>query len=428
MAVTDQLLHVFFNETPMGTLRRTRGGKLSFAYADAYLSMDDAVPLSLSMPIEDRRYSHEVIHPWLWGLLPDNELILARWAQRFQVSPSNPFGLLQGMGEDCAGAIRFIRPDALDRAAKGGREWIAEEEIERRLAALRDGPAIGREPQDRGQFSLAGAQSKTALQRRGDKWYVPWGVEPTTHILKPPRPDIEGHVENEHFCLRLAAELGLSVARSEMIRFGKEVAIVIERYDRVRMNRRLTRVHQEDVCQALGIHPSRKYQSEGGSGIIQTMELMNRSNRVVEDRRRLMEALVFNYLILSTDAHAKNFSLLLGVNNQVRLARLYDLASFLPYMDRRKDGRFAMKIGGYYKDDQIQPRHFAKLARACQFPAQELLAMIAGMAEKMPRAATVIKTELDQQGMKHPVLETLVDRIHQRAARIQANFQNFAKT
>lgn len=424
MAATEQQLHVFLNETPMGLLRHFKGGKLSFIYDDAYLDNPAAVPLSLSLPLDDARYSHEKINPWLWGLLPDNELIIARWAQRFQVSPSNAFGLLQGMGEDCAGAVRFIRPENVEQADKGGKVGITEAEIEERLTELKLGPGMGRNPTDRGQFSLAGAQSKTALQRRGKKWYVPWGREPTTHILKPPRPDIEGHVENEHFCLRLADTLGLPVARSEVVPFGLEVAIVVERYDRVMMNRRLSRVHQEDACQALGVHPSLKYENQGGPTIVKIMELMNRSNRPVEDRRRVMEAVVFNYLIMGTDAHAKNFSLLLGVNQQVRLARLYDIASFLPYVDRRKDCRFAMKIGGYYKDAQIQPKHFEKMARACEFSGQEILALVAEMAERMPAAVAKVKAELDEQGIQHPVVGKLAKEVNLRA---QSTLNNFGQ-
>lgn len=423
MAATDQQLYVFLNETLMGTLTRARGGKLSFIYENSYLGDPDSVSLSLTMALDDRRYSHEKVNPWLWGLLPDNELILVRWAQRFQVSPSNAFGLLQGMGEDCAGAVRFVRPEKLDQAERGGKEQITESEIERRLRELRRDPAMGREPDDRGQFSLAGAQSKTALQRRDEKWYIPWGREPTTHILKPPRPDIDGHVENEHFCLRLADALGLPVAHSEIMHFGREAAIVVQRYDRVMMNRRLTRVHQEDACQALGVHPSMKYQREGGPDIVKVMELMNRSSQPVEDRRRVMEAVVFNYIILGTDAHAKNFSLLLGMNQQVRLARLYDIASFLPYVAQRKDCRFAMKIGGYYKDAQIQPRHFVKMARACEFSAQELTSTVADMAERMPQATKTVKAELDQQGVKHAVLGKLVKAINQRAKTTQKDFE-----
>lgn len=422
MAAKDQFLHLYLNETPMGLLRRTAGGKLSFVYDTDYLGNHGTVPLSLSMPLVARQHTHETVHPWLWGLLPDNELVLARWGQRFQVSPTNCFGLLAGMGEDCAGAIRFVQPENLENAAAGGKKLLRESDVEKRLEDLRKDPSLSREPTDRGQFSLAGAQSKTALQRRGDKWYIPWGREPTTHILKPPRPDIAGHVENEHFCLRLAARLGLSVAHSEVLYFGKEAAIVVERYDRVIMNRKLTRVHQEDACQALGVHPAQKYQSEGGPDIVKLMELMNRSSQPVADRRRLMQALVFNYLILGTDAHAKNYSLLLGQNQQVRLARLYDISSFLPYVSRRNDCRFAMKVGSYYKDAQIQPKHFEKTARLCEFPAQELTHMVGEMAQKLPDFADEVLDEMAGQGITHPIVDKLVGLLRKRAGKIARGF------
>lgn len=420
MATKAQQLYVFLNDTPMGVLARGLGGKLSFQYNDDYLNSAYAIPLSLSIPLDDRQYRHEKLHSWLWGLLPDNELILARWAQRFQVSPTNCFGLLEGMGEDCAGAVRFIRTENLEQVSAGGRQKLSDSDIEQRLLDLRKDPAMGREPADRGQFSLAGAQSKTALQRCGKTWYVPWGREPTTHILKPPRPDIAGHVENEHFCLKLAEALGLSVAKSEVLHFGQEAAIVVERYDRVLIQQKLMRVHQEDSCQALGVHPAKKYQSDGGPDMIKLMELMNRSSQPVQDRRRLMEALVYNYLIIGTDAHAKNYSLLLGRDSQVRLAKLYDIASFLPYAARRKDCRFAMKIGSYYKDAQIQPRHFEKTARACEFSSSELLQMVRNQAEKLPDAAGEIMHSMAEQGVTHPILDELVEGLGLRAKQVLA--------
>lgn len=415
MADEKQSLLVYLNDLEMGRLDRQKGGKLTFYYSSDYLGDPHAVPLSLSMPLDDRVFGHETISPWLWGLLPDNEFILARWAKRFQVSAANCFGLLQGMGEDCAGAVRFILPERRDFIGDGGLEPLDEHDIERRLDELRQNPSIGRDPQDRGQFSLAGAQSKTALQWRDGQWYVPWGREPTTHIFKPPRSDIEGHAENEHFCLRLAEQLGLVVARSEILRFGNVTAIAIERYDRVMQSGHLVRVHQEDVCQALGIHPAMKYQNEGGPDVISTMELMNRSSQPFEDRRSVMEAIVFNYLILGTDAHAKNFSLLLGRNQQVRLCRLYDLASFLPYAARLKDCRFAMKIGGYYLDNQIHPRHFERMARACEFPAQQLMSMVAEMAERLPNAADRVRKDMANDGIFHGILDRLVTLLTERS-------------
>lgn len=423
MASADRTLLVYLNNLRMGVLTRKRGGKLQFTYDTDYGISEAAVPLSLSMPLTREAFSDEVVSPWLWGLLPDNEIVLARWAQRFHVSPGNCFALLQEIGEDCAGAVRFVIPENEGKVTEGGRTRLGEASMEARLSELRREPAPGRELNDRGQFSLAGAQSKIALQRRGKHWYIPWGREPTTHILKPPRPDLSGHVENEHFCLRLAGRLGLSVAKSEVLHFGREKAICIERYDRVMLDRRLIRVHQEDACQALGVHPTNKYQSDGGPGVVQIMELLNRSSRSVEDRHRFMQAVAFNYLILGSDAHAKNYSLLLGRAGQVRLAKLYDIASLLPYVDRLRDCRFAMKIDRYYRDNQIQVRHFEKMARSCEFPVSEIHQIIRNFSEQIPHHARSVKDEMAENNLDYRAIGKLADTLIQRADAILKKFK-----
>jgi serine/threonine-protein kinase HipA len=143
---------------------------------------------------------------------------------------------------------------------------LSEEDVAERLRALRADHSAGRSAQDTGQFSLAGAQPKTALLFDRKRWGVPSGRVPTTHILKPPTGEWDGHAENEHFSLQLAMTADLIVPNSTVSHFGNEIAFVVERYDRVRSGRQWLRIHQEDMCQALGIHPGRKYESEGGPG------------------------------------------------------------------------------------------------------------------------------------------------------------------
>jgi hypothetical protein len=114
------------------------------------------------------------------------------------------------------------------------------------------------------QFSLAGAQANTALLFQDGKWGVPAGATPTSHILKPAVAGLDDHDLNEHLCLDAAGKAGLLVARTRISRFGEESAIVAERYDRLQVDDQVARIHQEDLCQALGVPPSRKYQNEGG--------------------------------------------------------------------------------------------------------------------------------------------------------------------
>ena len=229
---------------------------------------------------------------------------------------------------------------------------------------MREDQSAWRAPRDTGQFSLAGAQPKTALLFDNKKWGVPSGRVPTTHILKPPSGEFDGHAENEHFSLELARALGLPVVDSRIMHFKDEIAIVVERYDRVRISGTLHRVHQEDNCQALSIPPTRKYQNEGGPGIRDIVDLLRENSSMSkEDVTTFLNAVAYNWLIAGTDAHAKNCALLIGAEGQIRLAPLYDMASVLPYPGINIDKvKISMKIGGELPPPQHPP---LSLAQAC---------------------------------------------------------------
>lgn len=403
----------------VGRVGRDAHGRLSFVYGDAWRQEPDAGPLSLSMPLAAGEHRRFAIEAFLWGLLPDNERVLERWAAKFQVSPRNVFALLSHVGEDCAGAVQFVTPERLDALLGGtedGIDWLGEAEVARRLETLRTDHAAWRLPGDTGQFSLAGAQPKTALLLQGRRWGIPSGRLPTTHILKPPTGAFDGHAENEHICLALARGLGLPAVRSRVMRFGEEIAIVIERYDRQRRGNDVVRVHQEDICQALGVMPTRKYQNEKGPGPGDIVGLL-RANSTDRDAdvETFVAALGFNWLIGGTDAHAKNYSLLLG-SRQVRLAPLYDVASILPY-----DGfdphtvRLAMKIGGEYRLDRIGLRQWQKLAAEMRIDADALLARLRSMAGQLPDEVGVVRDLARERGLDAPVVERLAARLIERA-------------
>jgi serine/threonine-protein kinase HipA len=349
--MTDTLV-VILDDVVAGTLIRLSGGRLRFDYDDGYRERANATPLSVSMPTQVRSHPESAITPWLWGLLPDNEAVLSRWARDFHASASSPFSMLATpIGHDCAGAVRFAAPDAVDEVLgrPGEVNWLTEEEVAGRLRELREDATswLGRD--FTGQFSLAGAQAKTALLHEDGRWGVPSGSAATSHILKPAVAGLDDHDLNEHLCLDAARRAGLVVARTHVAQFGEESAIVVDRYDRLSLDGRLVRIHQEDVCQALGVHPSRK--NERGPGPKEVARLIRESlppRAADEAIWRFLDALAWNWLIAGTDAHAKNYSLLLA-SGQVRLAPLYDVASALPYGMHEKELRFAMKIGGDYR-------------------------------------------------------------------------------
>ena len=397
-----------------------KNARLSFVYRESWRADPDAYPLSLSMPLGSAEHGHARIEAFLWGLLPDNDRVLENWGRRFQVSPKNVFRLLSHVGEDCAGAVQFVSPERLEELQKepSSREvkWLTEEEVAERLRALRADHSQWRAAQDTGQFSLAGAQPKTALLFDRKRWGVPSGRVPTTHILKPPTGEWDGHAENEHFSLRLARAAGLIVPNSEVQHFGNEVAIVVERYDRAKQGDRWSRIHQEDMCQALGIHPTRKYESDGGPNAAKIVELLRtQSSSPEEDVSSFVDSIIFNWLIAGTDAHAKNFGLLLGSNGIVRLAPFYDLASILPYRTIPiEKAKLAMKVGGEYRLRNIASRNWMKFAVELRLDSAELSDRIKDMAISLSNHATAIEKELASEGLAHVIIGRLAAKVKAR--------------
>lgn len=351
--MTDALV-VILDNAVAGTLTRLSRGRLRFDYDDDYRRRSDATPLSLSMPTQVKTHSDNVVTPWLWGLLPDNEAVLARWSRQFHVSASSPFALLGSpIGDDCAGAVRFAPPDQVDRVLTrpGDVAWLTDDQVAERLRDLREDSTSWLGRSFTGQFSLAGAQAKTALLQKDGKWGVPSGSIPTTHILKPAVSGFDDHDLNEHLCLDAARRAGLLAVRTTVECFAGESTVIIDRYDRVIRSEQIIRVHQEDLCQALGVPPSHKYQNEGGPSPRDIAGLLRRTMppRGADAAISMFaDALIWNWFLAGTDAHAKNYSVLLAAK-QVRLAPMYDIASALPYGGHEKKLRLAMKVGDDYR-------------------------------------------------------------------------------
>jgi serine/threonine-protein kinase HipA len=421
----SQELVAFLDGRETGRVVRDERGRLSFTYNEPWRTAAAAYPLSISMPLALAEHSHAKIDPFLWGLLPDNEMVLDHWARKFHVSARNAFGLIACVGEDCAGAVQFVRPERIEATlgeAPPPIEWLDEAAIAQRLRALREDHSAWRIPRDTGQFSLAGAQPKTALLFDNNRWGVPSGRVPTTHILKPPTGEFDGHAENEHFCLELGRALGLPVVDSRIMRFRDEVAIVVERYDRVRTVAGLRRVHQEDMCQALAIPPTRKYQNEGGPGILDIVELLRTySANAPEDVRTFLDAIAYNWLIAGTDAHSKNYALLIGAQARVRLAPLYDVASVLPYPDIDIERvKFSMKLGGEYRLRNIRPYHWRRLAQELHVDPDATIQRVDDFARQLADHVPDIRRRMIEEGITHSIIARLADTLTERAAACRA--------
>lgn len=313
-----------------------------------------------------------------------------RTARNFQVAVT-PFALLgTQIGADCAGAVQFIPAEQAEDfdPQRGSTEWLSAEQVAQRLRDLRSDAAIWLGVGFEGRFSLAGAQAKTALLMSDGTWGIPSGAIATTHILKPAIVGLADNDLNEHLCLRAAAILGLPAAKTSVQSFASERAVVVERYDRVLIDGAIRRIHQEDIRQALSIDPSLKYESDGGPGskaIAALIRDIMRTEQATRTVGQFADALIFSWAIGATDAHAKNYSLLLH-RDRVELAPLYDVASALPYETTEHKLRMAMKIGSDYYLNNQRPQLWPQLAAKLRLPAGRLRDRASQMLEAIPPA------------------------------------------
>lgn len=368
-------LQVFLNGRSVGVLRRETSGAIDFTYDRDWLAWDNAIPVSLSLPLREDRYIGAPVAAVFDNLLPDNEEVRRRLAERSHAAGSDAYSLLSAVGRDCVGALQFL-PEGDEPGPAGtidGRP-VTDKEI---AAMVRD---LGRNPLGIGsdaefRISLAGAQEKTALLRRDGQWFIPHGTTATTHILKPQigklpnGMDLSHSVENEHLCMEIVAALGLPTAASTIADFDRTRVLVIERFDRLwTKDGRLLRLPQDDCCQALSFPPSRKYESEGGPGLVDLLKLVKGSDEPEADQATLLKAQIVFWLLGATDGHAKNFSLRLARGGRFRLAPLYDIVSAQPSADAREIPKnrmkLAMAVGNkrHYVVDAISGRHFVETA------------------------------------------------------------------
>ncbi|WP_457663206.1 type II toxin-antitoxin system HipA family toxin [Sinorhizobium medicae] len=392
-------LNVFLNSRHVGVLRREPSGAIDFTYARDWLDWSETFPVSLSLPLRESRYIGAPVTNVFDNLLPDSEPIRRRVAERVGAEGIDPYSLLTALGHDCVGALQFL-PEGSEPGPAGSVEGkpISDDEIAALLANLATAP-LGMGDDADFRISIAGAQEKTALLRKDGKWFKPSGSAATTHILKPQIGqianglDLSDSVENEYFCLKLASALGLPTANAEIADFGERRTLIVERFDRRWTgDNRLLRLPQEDICQALSIPPTRKYQSEGGPGMRDIIQLLKGSDRPDEDIGAFMRACILFWLIGATDGHAKNFSIFLSPGGRFHMTPLYDVLTTQPSLDSgqipRKKFKLAMSVGknNHYALDEIVPRHFQQTADEAGMGTAALRAIFEELASTTGKA------------------------------------------
>lgn len=388
-------------------LERAADGSCSLEYEASWLELPNAVPLSLSLPLTTTTHRGETVRRFIDNLLPDDPAVRDRWALDAGLDDTEPFALLSAYGHDVSGAARYIASEP--RASRRGREHAGDGAIAKRIRDLyADATAWHGQPGEfLGQFSLAGAQAKFSLTRADGAWWFS-DVDASTHIVKPFVRGIADADLVEFMTMSTARAFGISTASVSIDRFEDERALVVERFDRAVVGSEITRLHQEDVVQALGMSRLRKYEQHGGP-TIDALRTIVAGFPNPEDAARsqlhLAQMLGFSWLVANTDAHGKNYSVQLLPWGR-SLAPLYDASSAIPYLgvgteDRDSIGRriretsLSMRYGASYELGEIgafELDRIGRLSGAGAGPYRDLLhsmavdfpAVIGRIAEGLP--------------------------------------------
>nr|MCR5224583.1 type II toxin-antitoxin system HipA family toxin [Alphaproteobacteria bacterium] len=345
-------LDVKYNGQNVGKLSQDESGKMSFQYNSEWLSNGFAI--SMSLPLQSELFSEQKCRPFFEGLLPE-DAIREEIARNLGVSSRSDFALLREIGGDCAGAISV--GDSKKVSSDKYEELIEGDRLLESLQPLTGKPLFAGEKDVR--LSIAGSQRKLPIICKNGHFYIPHGDIPTTAIIKPEIQGIDGSIENEFFCLTLAQKIGIPVPEFEMLKLDRKY-LVIKRYDRAEKNGNVTRLHQEDLCQAMGIPSENKYQKDGGPSFKDLFIIIRKySSQPALDIRNAVRIAIFNYVIGNAAAHGKNFSFLIE-KDAIKLAPFYDLLSTAVYPNLSQ--KMAMKIGNKYEPNDVFKRHWQAFA------------------------------------------------------------------
>lgn len=413
-------LGVYLSDAHVGTLERRGPKRYRFRYGDDVVAAHQAgaILLSASLPVAEGDFSPAAARPFFDGLLPEGA-IRSSVAHSLEVSEEDGFALLRALGADCAGAVVVLPAGEEPGPRRGEIAPLTGADLEELVDELPQHP-LGIGGKAAGvRLSLGGIQEKLVLVRSPNgEFGQPLSGAPSTCILKPGPDRYPDIVANEAFCLRLASSAGLDAARAEPLELGGRPCLYVERFDRRLVgDGRVARIHQEDMCQALGIAPVDKYETSGGPSVAAIVQLLRDtgSGRAAADILKAIEALLLNFLVGNSDAHGKNYALLYDPAVGVRLAPLYDVVSTQVYEGVQP--ALAMRIGGVEDPDRVGMTAWRELGKEAGIGAG-LASLVAERTRRMLACAEALAPTARAEGWHRPVIDRIVRLMTERARQL----------
>lgn len=384
-------MKIYFERHPVGDILEDATKPPVFQYLQTWIDQPGAFPISTTMPLRKQPFDWDVLGPWLLNLLPEDNDTIRQIARILDVPHTDVLGLLQQVGRDTSGAMSF--------AARGATELKVipvegEAALEQIINDLPRKPFLAGD--DGVSMSLAGVQTKLAVRvLEGGQIAIPVKGAASSHILKPDSKNLWGSVHNEAFCMTLAGLVGISAPRVTTGIAGARTYLLVERYDRMEQGGVLRRLHQEDFCQALSLPPSAKYQHSSFRGPKGSFAMMSDRLRQVGgagELLKLWDAMVFNVLCCNTDAHMKNYSILIA-GDGLELTPIYDVMCAAVWDGITKN--LALDIGGKRDGSYLERRHWEREAKTCGLRPDGAVARVKTLAQAVLAQLDAARTAVE---------------------------------
>jgi len=383
----------------------------AFSYDAGYLASEEAMPISLSLPLQEEPAGVLESRYFFENLLPP-EIVRRRLEKIIHVSWDNVFGMLKALGGDCAGAISLYAEGQGPEFESERLRELTDDEADEVLKLLPQRPLLV-DRIDGYRISGSGAQDKLIARIVGGRVVLPLYGAPSTHILKPEIARLHDTVANECFCQKLATEAGLLAADSGIIGIRSSAYYWTRRFDRLDDKGTIRRLHQEDFCQAMRYDPEKKYEFEGGPSVARCLNFLRESALGVSEMMRFLDDFIYHFLIGNADAHAKNYAILYK-EGRPTVAPVYDAMCTAVYHE--VPTAMAMRIGDVREMADVRREQFATMAERAKIRPQLVHARLDALAETLPQKAVALKERLSDEGHPSPVYDEIIATIRRHVA------------
>ena len=431
-------LRVYQARNVVGQLRfDPQDERFEFDYAPEWLQRPESFALSPHLPkpaTQDRKSGDAptaavasspsgVVRRFLENLLPEGRGLDAVTAAH-KIARSNTFGLLRVLGRETAGSLSFLPLGMAPEELPAAHRPIAQEELRARIAERGHVPFSVWD--GRVRLSIAGYQDKIAVYEEAGELALVDGALSSTHILKPEPvdPRLPHMVANEHFCLNLAQALGIGVAQTTILRLPEPV-LKVQRFDRVRTQEGIERLHIVDGCQILDLTSSYKYERpfgaerdvrdiRDGASLAKLFAARHESAGPAQFALQLLRWSLFHVLVGNADAHGKNLSCFVTAHG-LRLAPAYDLVSAQAYPG--VDQTLAMAVGDEFDAGAVRAYDWAVFAEKCGIARPVIIRELKSMATHAPAEAHALLTAPHYIPQERETLRAIVSFIEAQAGR-----------